>query len=134
MSKRGFCVCLIVVALAGIAGFARAVDHAKPFGEPYEIAGKRIVFTTWYWVRQGQTEWLNAAGKSVFADKKEMAGPFDAHFENIDGPWGVRLIAEPAQRGGKLQVKPEHPWEAQGITILQMLPTPQGKIMAWADC
>jgi hypothetical protein len=123
--------CLLLVASARNA---RALDHAKPFGEPFEFPGKRIVFTTWYWVRQGQTEWVNAAGKSVFADKQEMAGPYDAHFENIDGPRGVRLIAEQARRGGKLEVKPQHPWEANGVTILQMLPTPDGKIRAWAEC
>jgi hypothetical protein len=85
-------------------------------------------------VRQGQTDWRNAEGKSVFADKAEMAGPFDAHFENIDGPRGVRLIAEPAQRGGKMAVKPEHPWEARGIDITQLVPTSDGKVLAWANC
>src|SRR4051812_31201428 len=120
--------------IACLSGQALGLDHAQPFGEPYVVSGKRIVFTTWNWVRQGQTEWLNADGKSVFADKKEMAGPFDAHFENIDGPWGVRLIAEQAKRGGKLAVTPAHPWEAGGISITDMLPMPDGKIMAWADC
>src|SRR6266550_2318274 len=98
MSKSPLAFLATCLLLLAIAHEACALDHAEPFGEPFELSGKRIVFTTWYWVRQGQTEWLNAEGKSVFADKKEMAGPFDAHFTNIDGPWGVRLIAEPAQR------------------------------------
>ena len=122
------------IVLLLIASHARALDHTKPYGEPYELAGKRLVFTNWLWVRQGQTEWLDAQGKSVFTDKSVMAGPFDAHFVNIDGPFGVRLIAEPAIRGGKLEVKPEHPWEANGIDIMQMLPVPGGKIMAWGAC
>jgi hypothetical protein len=131
---KSFHILIFVAALCGIVTHAGAVDHTKPFGEPYELLGKRIVFTTWMWVRQGQTEWTNAAGKSVFADKSEMAGPFDAHFENIDGPWGVRLVSEQPRRGGKLEVKPENPWEVKGIDIEQMVMMPQGKIMAWARC
>src|SRR5689334_20715638 len=101
MTRGSIAVLAIVAALVfTVAQSARALDHDRGYGEPYELAGKRLVFTNWMWVRQGQTEWLNAAGKSVFADKSEMAGPFDARFENVDGPWGVRLIAEPAQRGG----------------------------------
>ena len=119
--------------LGNIPRTVLALDHEKGYGEPYELAGKRLVFTTWYWVRPGQHDWVNAAGKSVFADNKEMAGPFDARFINNDGPWGVRLIAEQAQRG-KLAVKPEHPWEAGEVTIAQMLPTATGKIMAWGTC
>src|ERR1043165_7153578 len=113
---------------------ASGINNDKGYGEPYALAGKRIVFTTWYWVRPGQHDWLNEQGESVYAKTSVMAGPFDAHFNNIDGPWGVRLIAEQAQRGGKLPVKPEFPWEAGGITIEQMLPTPDGKIIAWGDC
>ena len=89
-----------------------AIDHGHGFGEPFEFSGKRIVFTTWYWVRQGQTEWRNAAGKSVFADKQEMAGPFDAHFERML-PRGrmfqsfaqlIHLIVEDGGHEGQCQV------------------------------
>ncbi|WP_428939071.1 hypothetical protein [Fontivita pretiosa] len=117
-----------------VATPGQAVVHEKGYGEPYDPAGKRIVFTTWYWVRPGQMDWQDDSGRSVFANKSVMAGPFDAHFVNIDGPWGVRLVAERAQRGGKLEIKPEYPWEAKDITITQLLPTPEGKIMAWGTC
>jgi hypothetical protein len=130
---RTVCTTLVITA-AILATRADAIIHDKGYGEPYDVRGKRIVFTNWYWVRPGQMDWQDDSGKSVFADRSVMAGPFDSHFVNIDGPWGVRLIAEDAQRGGKLEIKPEHPWEAQGITITKMLPTPQGKIMAWGTC
>ncbi len=110
---------------------AAAIVHDKGYGEPYDVGSKRIVFTTWYWVRPGQMDWRDKEDKSVFANKKVMAGPFDAHYINIDGPWGVRLTTERAQRAPKLDIKPEKPWESGGITVTQMLPTPEGKIMAW---
>jgi hypothetical protein len=128
---RNFWITLIIAATITPAW---AIVHDKGYGEPYDVGGKRIVFTTWYWVRPGQMDWQDEQGKSVFADRSVMAGPFDSRYVNIDGPWGVRLIAERAERGGKLQIKPEHPWEAQGITISQMLPTLDGKIMAWGTC
>src|SRR5215218_4699677 len=52
---------------------ARAIVHEKGYGEPYDVHGKRIVFTTWYWVRPGLMDWRDDNDKSVFADKKVMA-------------------------------------------------------------
>lgn len=106
--------------------------HQKGYGEPYELSGHRMVFTTWYWVRPGQQDWRDDQGKSVFADKSVMAGPYDAHFTDIDGPYGIRLIAEPAQRGS-FDVKPTEPWEAGGIDLTQLLQA-EGKIRAWGKC
>lgn len=130
---RNFCA-PFVIAAAIFTIRAEAIIPDKGYGEPYDVGGKRIVFTSWYWVRPGQMDWQDEAGKSVFADKKVLAGPYDSRFINIDGPWGVRLMAERAERGGQLQIKPDHPWEAGGINITQLLPTPEGKIMAWGDC
>ena len=124
-----------IFILLVVATPASAIIHDKGHGEPYDVGSKRIVFTTWYWVRPGQMDWRDKDGKSVFADKAVMAGPRDAHYINIDGPYGVRLVAERAQRAPKLEIKPQHPWEAGGITITQMLPTRDAaKILAWGTC
>ncbi len=125
---------LILLPLIILSSPALAIVHDKGYGEPYDVGGKRLVFTTWYWVRPGQIDWRDKEGNSVYAKKEVDAGPFDASFVNIDAPWGVRLTAEPAERGPKLEIKPQHPWEAKGINVTGMFPTPQGKIMAWADC
>ena len=76
---------------------AHALDHTKPFGEPYELLGKRIVFNTWYYVRPGQPQWYDPqTGKEL--STSATAGPFDASFRYLEGPFGIRLIAEPAER------------------------------------
>ena len=35
-------------------------------GAPYELAGKRIVFTNWYYIQPGDLDWRDAKGKSVY--------------------------------------------------------------------
>ena len=35
---------------------------------PYELAGKRIVFTNWYYIQPGDLDWRDAGGKSVYVD------------------------------------------------------------------
>ncbi len=129
----GFPVSLgLLVVMAVTPKISHSMYHDKGYGEPYELLGKRIVFTTWYWVRPGQMDWRDDEGKSVFADKGVMAGPLDSHFINIDGPWGVRLIAEQAERG-RLEIKPEHAWEAKGIRVAEMLQA-EGIIRGWGSC
>jgi hypothetical protein len=120
--------------LAGRTGVARAVYNELGYGEPYELAGKRIVFTTWYWVRPGEYNWVNDQGESVMASKKVMAEPNDphTHWKELDFPRGIRLIAEPAQKG-EFPIKPEFPWEAEGIQITSLLQLPD-KILAWGEC
>ncbi len=35
-------------------------------GAPYELAGKRLVFTSWYYIQPGDLDWRTAEGKSVY--------------------------------------------------------------------
>src|SRR5215208_5854782 len=94
---------------------ALAVDHTRSVGEPYALAGKRMVFTNWYYIRPGQIDWKDASGKSVYGDDKIAAGPNDAHFENYLAPRGIRLVAQKAQRGEPI-VRREKPWETMAIS------------------
>lgn len=64
-------------------------------GAPYDLAGKRMVFTNWYYIQPGDLDWRNDAGKSVYVDGDE--GPFAAHHIAINAPRGIRLVAETPQ-------------------------------------
>jgi len=65
-------------------------------GEPYELAGKRLVFTNWYYVRPGDLDWLNDQGQSVYVKGSE--GPWGAHYKGVDTPRGIQLVAEKPDR------------------------------------
>ena len=61
------------------------VTTSRPVpGTPYELAGKRIVFTNWYYIQPGDLDWRDDAGKSVYVDGNE--GPFAAHHVGINAP------------------------------------------------
>jgi hypothetical protein len=65
-------------------------------GEPYELAGKRLVFTNWYYVRPGDLDWLNDKGQSVYVKGSE--GPWGAHYKGVDTPRGIRLVTQKPDR------------------------------------
>jgi hypothetical protein len=68
-------------------------------GEPYELAGKRLVFTNWYYVRPGDLDWQNDTGESVYVKGSE--GPWGAHYKGVDTPRRIRLIALAAADRGE---------------------------------
>jgi len=110
VSRRGFVKTAAGGALglsaASVAGPATAAETREVVrgiettriiqGEPYELAGKRLVFTNWYYVRPGDLDWLNAQGKSVYVKGSE--GPWDAHYKGVDTPRGIRLSAQKPDR------------------------------------
>ncbi|MGQ9630930.1 MAG: hypothetical protein ACUVXI_11575 [bacterium] len=87
-------------------------------GEPYELAGKRLVFTNWYYVRPGGFGWYDDGGNNVTVSGSE--GPWGAHFRRFDYPHGIRLVVQSAERLGPL-LQPEHPWEEKGISISTLI-------------
>ena len=113
---------------------AVAIHHELGWGEPFEMMGKRMAFTTWYWVRPGQFDWQDDEGKSVFADRSVMAKANDphTHWVEYDLPHGIQLLCEPAQKG-EFPIEPEYPWEKDGIEITGLLQL-EDKIMAWGNC
>src|SRR3989304_4635202 len=54
------------------------VPSDKWTGEPYELAGKRLAFTSWYYVRQGRFNWVNDQGQGVAARPQAKIGPWGA--------------------------------------------------------
>jgi hypothetical protein len=100
---------------------------AGHLGEPYELAGKRLVFTSWHYIRPGSYGYFDGQGREI--PLRGMAGPRDAHLHRFDGPRGIRLIARPAERTGPV-LEPEHPWEEGGVTFNTMI-RDGGIIRAW---
>ena len=89
------------------------------YGAPYELAGKRIVFTNWYYIQPGDLDWRDAGGKSVYVSGDK--GLFDAEHVGINAPHGIRIAAEKPQVIG--------PFNRPHRMIIQ-----QGKIYAgWTD-
>src|SRR5688572_9293165 len=124
---------ILLLPLAG--GVAHAQYHDLGYGEPYELAGRRMVFTTWYWVKQGQHDWVDNQGHTVFAKRsvKSLPGDPNTHWKELDVPHGVRLTAERGVKG-EFPIRPEHPWEADGIDVTSVFQLPDGKLMAWGVC
>ncbi len=113
VSPRWLFVCMVSSCLVlAFTSTASAVDHTRGVGEPYALAGKRMVFTSWYYIRPGQLEWKDADGKSYSGGA--AAGPFDSVFTNVDAPLGIRLVAQQARRGEPI-LRRERPWEQMGI-------------------
>ena len=65
-------------------------------GEPYDLAGKRLVFTNWHYVRPGDFRWSDAEGNKL--GLSTSVGQWDAHFRRFDYPYGIRLAVQPAQK------------------------------------
>lgn len=87
-------------------------------GEPYELGGKRLVFTTWQYVRPGSFAWVDDKGNNVSVSGSQ--GPTEARFVRSDYPHGIRLAAQPALREGPI-FKSERPEESKGIAITTVL-------------
>ena len=99
-------------------------------GEPYELAGRRLVFTNWRFIRPGHLRWNDDEGRnvSVYGDE----GPLDAHFRFTEAPYGIRLRAHPGQKMPS-PVVPEEAWESGGINVGSWLQD-DGLIRAWGSC
>lgn len=126
-----FATALIVIAgsLLGTRT-AAATEPDKDYGEPYALAGNRLVFTTWAHVRPGDFDWRDKDNQSVFASKTAKIGPEEGRFKGYDIPWGIRLQAEPAQRVGPILAGGEKPWEVNGIWVNTLM-YDEGKYRLW---
>ena len=81
-------------------------------GEPYELAGRRIVFTSWHFIRPGTFDYVDAARHAI--DLCAAARSHAATMRRVDMPFGIRLVAHPAQRIGPTLERTE-PWEPTGV-------------------
>jgi hypothetical protein len=133
-----FFVAITSITYLLLAALPRAGDAAettsvgppatRPAGEPVALAGKRLVFTNWHYIRPGTLSWHDESGERV-----GTGGSLDAQAAQMrrkDHPWGIHLKAQPAERRGPL-IEPKHPWEAKGV-LLETVLMDGGMYRSWA--
>ena len=99
-------------------------------GEPYELAGRRIVFTSWQFIRPGTFHYVDAAGQVL--DLEASARPDGATMRRVDMPHGIKLVAQPAERLGPILDRTV-PWEAVGVNFWSLF-FDEGRFRAWGSC
>jgi len=125
----------ILVTLSFLLFFApsiRATDHLKPVMEPYQLMGKRVVFTNWFYVRAGHFYWLDKDGNKVNTDRESMIDEHSARFVSHNVASGVRLITEQARREIP-SIRTDKSWDKWGI-IVSTLIYEDGRYRAWGIC
>jgi hypothetical protein len=125
IARRDFVTAL---ASAGAAAAEKRDDDAdrmepqpahREIGEPYDLAGNRLYFQNWYYIRPGGFAWKNDAGETV--NLKSAVPPGTAHLTHTDQPLGIRIAAHPAQRIGPL-IEADRPWEeGAGVEITTVI-------------
>jgi len=134
MSRRAFMTASAASAAAAALPDAEAPVPPEPprEGEPYALASKRLVFTTWLFVRPGSFGWFSRDGRNVSVAGSE--GPTEATFRRGDDPRGLRIAVRPAARVGPV-VRMEKPWEVNGKGIGLATVIQEGnRFRAWGMC
>jgi len=86
------------------AGGAEKSIESKFYGEPVQLRGKHIYFTSWKYVRQGNFAWrVEHDPGATEAEKLQGAwlkgdSSKPARFETTDMPRGIRLVAQKAEK------------------------------------
>lgn len=118
---------------AGEAAANEGVDgkmERRISGDPYELLGKRIVFTNWFYVRPGHFGWYNSMGENVTVRGPEDA--WEASFNRAFLPYGIKIVTEKAQRIGPL-LEAEKPWEDPNKMDITTVICHDGKYLAWGN-
>ena len=74
------------------------------FGEPAQLQGRAIYFTSWKYVRQGSFAWRVQMDANASEAERQVGvwlkgdGNRPAVFETSDMPRGIRLVAQPAEK------------------------------------
>ena len=113
LSAKRFCVGL---AVWGVVGWMAWGEPAR-VGEPYELLGKRLVFTNWTYVRPGDVGWQDREGASVFAfTAKTSSNPMSPYASVRDVPSPSMSWVQSSSRRQKTQSR-------SPISIISTLPT-----------
>lgn len=114
-------VCLLNLIINLLCGLSPELQPDY-YGEPVQLKGDYIYFTSWKYVRQGSIRWrvqLDDSASEAQAAWLKGDGPFGARFQPVDMPYGIRLVAQQAQ---KIPLKP-------GQMAAQVFD--EGKYKAW---
>ena len=74
------------------------------FGEPVQLKGRAMYFTSWKYVRQGSFAWRVQVDPNASEAERQVGawlkgdGTRPAVFETTDMPRGIRLVAQPAMK------------------------------------
>jgi hypothetical protein len=110
--------------------FPISAQH-RPVEEPYQLAGKRIVFTNWYFIRPPDVDWLDNNKQSVYWTNKSVPYHGEANFISSNVPHGIRLFVEPAQR--EISIIPrDRAWDKGGIRLSTLI-NEDGKYRLWGE-
>ena len=131
--RRGFLKTTLGAAAASLAARAeepRASEAVQQVecGEPYELAGKRLLFLNWYYISTGRFRWHDESGREIGLESDVAASA--AQMRRTDTPQGIRLVAQPAQRIGPL-FEAEQPWEEGAGVALTTVLKDQGMFRGW---
>ncbi|HZT32426.1 MAG TPA: hypothetical protein VFA33_21230 [Bryobacteraceae bacterium] len=97
------------------------------YGEPYELAGKRLYFTNWYYIRPGTFSWKED-GRAVGLTDRVPADA--AYLTRTDQPAGIRLTAKTASRMGPL-LEADRAWEEGAGVALTTIIKDGGMYRGW---
>lgn len=108
---------------------------ARRQGEPVELAGKRLIFTHYHYIRPAGFGWYDDKGSNITV--AGTAGLWDAHIRVTDAPVGIRITAHPAERspGPFPGIEAAKPWEEGRIGLGHTLHDEEdGWFKAWTAC
>jgi len=89
MNTKMFCMAIWFMLMWAI--HAQGVDHTRPVMEPYQLAGKRLVFTNWFYVRTGHFDWVDEKRESVFTSTTTKMDGYEARFVPFDYPVDIDI-------------------------------------------
>ncbi|MCA9450532.1 MAG: hypothetical protein KC931_25650, partial [Candidatus Omnitrophica bacterium] len=124
-----FKLSLATLSLLFLSAPTWGIQHDQGAGEPYSLAGNRLAFHNWYYIRPGQLDWQDTDGQSVYGQSDVQAGRFESIFHYEDFPYGIEIKAHPAERRGPVLDRSE-PWEKMGIRVSSLLQE-DGKYRMW---
>jgi hypothetical protein len=104
-------------------------------GEPIELAGKRLIFTHYHFIRPASFGWYDDKGNNVTVGG--TAGLWDAHLRVTDAPVGIRIVAQPAERSLEpfAGIEPAKPWEEGKISLGHVIfDEEDGTFKTWTSC
>jgi len=119
LSMSVYFISIITIGIYGLSEIPKTY-----YGEPIVLKSNYIYFTSWKYVRQGNFSWeVQFDPNTPESERKQPAwlrgDGIGAKFKPIDMPYGIRLVAQPAQ---KIPLKP-------GQMIAQVFD--EGKYKAW---
>jgi hypothetical protein len=112
-----------------------ATEIMRRQGEPIELAGKRLIFTHYHYIRPAGFGWYDEKGNNVTV--AGTAGLWDAHLRVTDAPVGIRIVAQPAERSLAPfpGIEPVKPWEDGRISLGHTLYDEEdGYFKTWTTC